>query len=118
MTYVYILTYLGGCVNGICLNFCLCSEKVKIDNDNEENNELENRWYNSRLYINYLENILHNITPTRRTSIPFEFPDTTNNNSTNIESTSDSVQASVLRVDTSNHVEPTAPLAEASIIRD
>ena len=55
------------------------------------------------------------MTPTRRASIPLEFPD---NNSTNIESTSNSVQTSVLRVETSNHVEPTAPLAEASIIRD
>ena len=96
MNYIYILTYLGGCLNGICLNSCLCNEKVKIDSDNEEN-------------------ILHNMTPTRRASIPLEFPD---NNSTNIESTSNSVQTSVLRVETSNHVEPTAPLAEASIIRD
>ena len=115
MNYIYILTYLGGCLNGICLNSCLCSEKVKIDSDNEENDELESRWNNSRLYINYLENILHNMTPTRRASIPLEFPD---NNSTNIKSTSNSVQTSVLRIETSNHVEPTAPLAEASIIRD
>ena len=100
MNYIYILTYLGGCVNGICVKMCLSSDKIKIDSEDEESNEEENRWYNSRLYINYLENILHNMTPTRRSAIPFEFPEIPEN-------------------ETNNDINPSAPpLAEASIIRD
>tara|TARA_B100001093_G_C26637092_1_gene931450 strand:- start:386 stop:715 length:330 start_codon:yes stop_codon:yes gene_type:complete len=109
MNYIYILTYLGGCVNGICVKMCLCSDKIKIDSDDDDSNEEDNRWYNSRSYINYLENILHNLTPTRRSAIPFEFPETNN--------TIDQVSVNAESLD--NSVSPSAPpLAEASIIRD
>lgn len=100
MNYIYILTYLGGCVNGICVKICLCSDKIKIESDDDDSNEEDNRWLNSSSYINYLENILHNLTPTRRTSIPFEFPEIQEN-------------------EINNNVNPSAPpLAEATIIRD
>lgn len=115
MNYIYILTYLGGCLNGVCLNTCLCSEKIKVDSDNEENDELENRWNNSRLYINYLENILHNISPRRRSSIPLEFPE--NIQTVNAEVTN-SGSPSAPMAEVTNSGSPSAPLAEASILRD
>jgi len=71
MSYMYLLSYMAGCFNGVCITICCCHEKSKIEDDNDSsNNELDNQWLSNNQYIRYLENTLMNLTPVRRRNAP------------------------------------------------
>ena len=61
MTYLYAVTCLSGFISGIICKTFFCEKSIRIENDSQENDELNNNWILSRRYIRYLENRLTNI---------------------------------------------------------
>lgn len=60
----------GFCCKSLCLD-----NKVRIENVEDERDELENRCRLSRRYINYLENVIHNTPEINSSALPLNIVD-------------------------------------------
>lgn len=62
MTFVYAITCLSGFFGGfLCKTFCF-DNSIRIEDDLQDRDELENNWMLARRYIRHLENRLTNNT--------------------------------------------------------
>ena len=77
--YEYILSCLVGFSGGFCCRACLFSDKIRVETDEREIDELNSRWRMSRRYINYLEGIVNNTADTTTVSMPISIVDASAN---------------------------------------